>query len=318
MHTGPCLLTAAVAALALSGCGAAAETPAPPSGPGAVTVAPGDHVCLDRPGVQDYSADADAARARTRVGAGRAARVIVCESQGTQRVPGKGEWQVRTERTAVSGIDELVAALRLPDEPEVPGVACAAYADGVPELWVVDDTGHAVLARWPVDGCAHVRIEAKQALGAVTWRDTGRRLVRQVAPQAALDAGCEVAVKDVAAIERGSPNRNRRAGSFDALDVATSARVCIYRAEGSTLQGTFVHGWTLRRAAWSRLVAELKRTPPAPAGCTRPDSRFAWILLGDKGMVAVELDGCRTILAPDDGLRQATPAVLEALRAVRS
>ena len=282
-----------------------------------MTVAPGGHVCLDRPGVEQFSADAAAARGRLRVGTGPVTAVVVCDSTGSERVPGKGEWQVRTERTALSGVQELVAALRLPDVSPDGGHACLAYADGVPELWVVDDTGRAVLARWPVDDCGHLRVEAKRALSALTWRDTGKRRLEQVVPQAALDVGCEVAVKEIAAIEGTSPDGRPRTGSFDALDGATSARMCIYRVTDPTPQGTFERGAKLRGRPLARLLTQLKRTPPAPAGCRTPSTRFAELLLGEKGLVAVELDGCRRILTPDEGLRQATAEVLAALAAPR-
>jgi hypothetical protein len=320
MHgRGRTRLVAALATLtALAGCGASGTGTPAASLPGPdlpVTVAPGAHVCLDRPAVRDLSSDAPAARARPRVGDAPVARVVVCDSARTARVPGRGEWQVRTERQAIGGVDALVAALRLPDVPQQAAVACAAYADVVPELWVVDGGGRALLVRWPVDVCGHLRPEASQALAAVSWRQTGTRRVQQVTPQSALDAGCQVAVKDVAAIE-GTSSAVRGPGSLDGLTGAPGASVCVYRVTDPTPQGDFERGAKLRGRPWATLVAHLRATPPARPGCATVGRRFAEILLGEKGTLALELDGCRRILTPDGGLRQVTPAVLADLAAV--
>jgi hypothetical protein len=312
--------SAIVVALVLAGCGAASGTGDAagtlPAVQATVTaqVAGHGHVCLDLPQVAPTSAESAAASARPRLGAGPVAQVVVCDALTTERVPGEGEWQVRVERRATAGVPALVDALHLPDVPPGVGVSCPAYADGVPELWVVDDHGHAELPRWPTDECGHLRAEAKRAFAAMTWQRTGSRRVVLVTPQAALDAGCEVAVKNLAAIEAGKGARG--AGSLDALAAAPGASVCVYRVTDPTPQGTFERGEKLRGAAWTRLLAHLRRTPVASAGCSAVGQRFAEILLGEKGQVAIELDGCRRILTPDHGVRRATPAVLADLAAV--
>jgi hypothetical protein len=316
--TGRATATATVLTLALAGCWAANDT-----GDSAGTLPPvrataevaGDgHVCLDLPPTALTSAGTAAASARPRLGSGPVRDIVVCDSPGTERVPGQGEWEVRVERRATTGVRALVDALHLPDVPQRAGVSCLSYADGVPELWVVDHHGHAVLPRWPTDQCGHLRSETKGALATITWQRTGSRRVALVTPQAALDAGCQVAVKDRAAIEAGEGRRG--AGSLDALVAARGASVCVYRVTDPTPQGTFERGAKLGGAAWTRLVADLRRTPVASADCSVVGQRFAAILLGEKGLVAVELDGCRRILTPDQGVRRATPAVLADLAAV--
>jgi hypothetical protein len=312
--------TALVLALAVAGCGAASGTgdaaATSPAAQAAVTaqVAADGHVCLELPEVAPAGAGSAAASARPRLGAGPVARVVVCDASGTERVPGRGEWQVRVERRATAGVPALVDALHLPDVPPRGGVSCLSYADVVPELWVVDDHGHAVLPRWPTDECGHLRTEAKRALAAMTWQRTGSRRVGLVTPQAALDAGCEVAIKNLAAIEAGQGPY--RAGGLDGLAATSGASVCVYRVTDPTPQGTFERGEKLRGVAWTRLVAHLRKTPVASAGCSAVGQRFAEILLGEKGQVAIELDGCRRILTPDHGVRRATPAVLADLAAV--
>ena len=316
--TGRATPAAVVLGLALAGCGAASGTgdaaATLPAVPATAEVAADGHVCLELPPTADVAAGTAAASARPRLGPGSVRDVIVCDSTGTERVPRQGEWQVRVERRATAGVPALVEALHLPDVPQRAGVSCLSYAAGVPELWVVDDHGHAVLPRWPTDQCGHLRAETKRALAAITWQRTGSRRVALVTPQAALDAGCEVAVKDRAAIEADEGPRG--AGSLDALVAMRGAPVCVYRVTDPTPQGTFERGAKLRGAAWARLVAHLRRTPVASAGCSAVGQRFAEILLGEKGLVAIELDGCRRVLTPDQGVRRATPAVLADLAAV--
>ena len=315
--TGRTIVLAVLSALALAGCGAASDTGDVGGTPGPTATAEvgaDGHVCLDLLPVELTSAEAASASARPRLGTGPVGQVVVCDDLTTERVPGRGEWQVRIERRATAGVDALVAALRLPDVPSRAGVSCASYADGVPEVWVVDDHGHAVLPRWPTDVCRHLRMEAKQALSAVTWRETGRRRLQLVTPQAALDAGCEVAFKDVVAIEAG--NGSPRPGSLGGLADLPGASACIYRVTDPTPAGTFERGARLHGAAWARLAEHLGRTPVDSTPCTASGRRFAELLLGAKGLVSIELDGCRRILTPDGGVRRATGAVLADLAAV--
>jgi hypothetical protein len=68
--------------------------------------------------------------------------------------------------------------------------------------------------------------------------------------------------------------------------------------------------------ATSSTLTPRRTTPPAVRACSGLGNRFAVLLTATADATYVELDGCRRILTPDGGFRQATTAVLAALRAV--
>jgi hypothetical protein len=299
--------------MVVAGCGAPSSGPggdAPTRSDDATTVATDGPVCLGRSTGEPAGANSAEALARPRLGPGLPARVAVCSTQ-TQRIRGQGEWAVRIEKVATSGVDALAAALRLPDEDAFGG-ACAAYADGVPELWAVDPTGHALLVRWPLDGCRHIRAEAKRALEAVQWRETGRRRLEQVTPQAAIDSGCPSAWKDMVVIEAAQRPAALTPGNLDRLDAGQDGSVCVFRVtdRSAVPTGTFERGARLAGRQWATLVADLRRAPALVRACSGLGDRFAVVLSGRSDPIYVELDGCRRIRTPDAGFRQATPAVL--------
>ena len=93
--------------------------------------------------------------------------------------------------------------------------------------------------------------------------------------------------------------------------------MCVFRVtDRQTPSGTFVRGTRLRGSRWTALVSELRRTPPLVRACSALGNRFAVLLTATADATYVELDGCGRILTPDGGFRQATTAVLTALRGV--
>ena len=302
------------AALVLGGCGGTGSPPrTSAAAPAVVTLAPGDHVCLDRQGPGEQLSQDAAAQARPVLGPGEPAGFVECVV-ATERLPGRGEWTVRRERRAAGGAQALAAALRLPDLPATGG-GCLAYGQVVPELYALDDDGPAVLIRWPVDGCGHLRSEVAAAHGTVRWAEVASRPLRQITPQAALDSGCASGWKDMAAVSDSAAAGRRGRGSLRTVGTAGHVRACTYRIteRGETPFGSFESGGRLEGAAWQVVLRALEAAPPAPIGCRVLGQRFI-VLSADAGEpLYVELDGCRRVLTPDGGLRTATPQLLQEL-----
>jgi hypothetical protein len=226
---------------------------------------------------------------------------VMC-SLDTERVPGQGEWSVRVRRSAEGDVAELVSALQVPDER--PGNAsCTAHWDPDPQVWLLDAAGRAARPAWPRDVCSHLQERPLEVLARVTFAESGRRRIEVVTPQAALDSGCEVAVKNVVGVDAPTADGT---GSLTGLQASGSGRACRYDIEAAdVLTGTFAAGARLEGRLWRDLVRAL-----AAAGAARPctDPPGALALIGTPGgeIAYVELDGCRRILTPDGGLRQAT------------
>jgi hypothetical protein len=313
------LLAACGASTGSQAVGTAALDVASPgaTGPDVVRVAAHGHVCLDR-ATSDAAAAGPSAGPRPAVPAGAPGILVRCRVD-VESVRGDGQWQVRLEETAVSGVGALVAAVRLPDLPRTDG-ACPAIGQVAPDVWAVDAAGRAVRFRWPVDGCGLIRTEAMTALEAVRWRTAAFKRLQQVASQAALDSGCEMQWKEMAAIEATSGIRHA-AGDLSGLSALSAGKVCVYRiTDRQTPGGTFAAGSRLTGPAWRRLASDLAVAPAddAASTCSTVGSRFAVVEPGTAQEAYVELDGCRRILAPQGGFRASTDAVVADLRAVRS
>jgi len=188
--------------------------------------------------------------------------------------------------------------------------SCAAYAQIDPEVWFIDAAGQAVLPRWPRDSCDHIPTEATAALTGLAWTTTARVKMVQMAPQAAIDAGCLTAFKYMVQLTADQAG-TAKPGSFADLAHSTDPHLCRYRHTGDDpVSGDFESGHPLSATAWTSLRQALEATPSVQP-CTRAATRFA--LLSAGLFVEVELDGCHRVLTPDNGLRQATPNLLALL-----
>jgi len=66
----------------------------------------------------------------------------------------------------------LLAALAEPDDDYDANVACTADLEIVPPLWLVDEAGQAINARYPVDVCGKTKPGVRDALAELTVQDT--------------------------------------------------------------------------------------------------------------------------------------------------
>ncbi len=231
-------------------------------------------------------------------------------SVDVETVPGKGQWLVATQRNATSGLEALVTALRAADEHSGDG-ACAANFDPDPMVWLIDAHGRGVLPRWPRNGCGHLQPAATAALAAVSFTTTETHRLRQITPQAVIDSGCATGWKDMLPLAAASGGSGD-AGSLAALGKEDSPPLCVYRVteRGDTPSGTLVRGRRLTATQTASLISLLEAAGPQRP-CQAQANLFA--VIGTSGSVYVELDGCQRVLTGDNGLRQATPALLAAL-----
>jgi hypothetical protein len=162
----------------------------------------------------------------------------------------------------------VVAAVRR-DDDRAPAAGCRADLVLDPQVWFIDATGRAVVPRWPRHSCGHLLKDGQATLAALTWTTTARVRIKQLVPQAALDAGCETAFKylvQMTADEGGAA----KAGSFADLAHGSAPHLCRYSRIGADPgDGTFESGHPLSATAWAALRQALNGTTLVQP-CTRP------------------------------------------------
>jgi len=222
-------------------------------------------------------------------------------------------WQVEVRGVAVSGIDRVVRALRLPSERRSGTTSCTANIALAPSVALVDAAGRYVVPRVPVDACDHPLQAAMLAFDAVRWREVSARPVRREASRQAVAAGCDMKAKNL--LEVYADLGAQRSGSGPvAPSLRRPAHVCVFRVTGADREvGSFVRGFALRPDATRRLLGAL--TGPAPRGECPPVHEFAFITVDHGPYVQVELGGCWRVERsyPREGVGTADPAVAAAV-----
>ena len=246
---------------------------------------------------------------RPRLAADFAPVTVASCSVESERVAGQGEWSVLVEKRASTDIAALVTAMRRPDETKTAG-PCRLNLDLDPEVWFLDATGRAVLPGWPRDSCNHLTASSTQALEALHWTVAARVRIAQSIPQAVIDAGCTTTWKYLFALT----TPGSKAGSFADLAHASNLHLCAYRrSSDDPMRGDFTSGHAIEASAWAALKAALEAATVPAASCGGQATRFAVLNASSGSSTEIELDGCRRILTPDNGLRQATPELIAML-----
>ena len=91
---------------------------------------------------------------------------------GNQLVPGDGEWVVRTDQRATTGLDALADALRLPSQARRPGTTCPAIGYLPIVLTATDTAGNVLHPAVPTDVCNAPLPAALAAIDALDWVTT--------------------------------------------------------------------------------------------------------------------------------------------------
>ncbi|HLT09589.1 MAG TPA: hypothetical protein VK028_02125 [Micromonosporaceae bacterium] len=246
--------------------------------------------------------------------------VVVCDLRPEHRADG-GQDLVAVEGHAYE-IAELLAAVRLPDEPRWPG-ACTMELRVIPWFAFLDAEGRWVRPGVPVDGCGKIRMEVIDALTGLDLTEESRRVVREIESAESVAAGCAQGWADMVWVETTQPGRTWASQPIDPFPADATIRLCVYRVPADQ-QGTgkpggdFEHGRVLAAADRAAVADALRAAGPA-GSCSRPASRFALLRRIDNvgGEVYIELDGCRRILSysheDPPALGQADAALVELL-----
>jgi hypothetical protein len=99
---------------------------------------------------------------------------------GVQTIPGKGLWQTASLQRADSGLAGLVTALHQPPGRHKPGTACPELAIILPQIVLIDATGHELIPRLPVSGCDLIQSQVRAALATLPWRVVSVRLIAPI------------------------------------------------------------------------------------------------------------------------------------------
>lgn len=263
----------------------------------------------------------------------------------------EGQWRGVTAVTLTGDLTPLVAALAEPDDAQFFG-PCTADMEIVPPLWLVDATGRAINAHYPLTGCGKTKPGVRDALAALTVQDSTTLKQTLVEPRAALDSGCAVGwtipieglvegvvevspgtgslSTDVPSAVPGTPTGAPVPTDFDAMRwcryAADAAPVGAQESDGAALPGAitlhtgrFVAGGLLDASA-ARLVAGAAAAEPVPHSCDASATAFValWPTRDgqDLGMAyTAELDGCELLYRDGSGTRPLPADVRELLLA---
>jgi hypothetical protein len=247
-----------------------------------------------------------------------AVAAVVCGADN-QNQPDGSEYLIGTEDRA-RDVAELVAALRLPDEPNTHGI-CTSDNPTVPWFVLLDAQGRWVRPGVPRDQCGKHRAEVRAAAKALNLTRISTWPIKQIRSAEAGAAKCGQQWSNEV------PSHARVGGWATTVGPLfgdrSPARLCVYRVPASEQRskhptGEFHYGGLLSADQGAAIDTAVRNAPRANAACTKPTSRFA-VLRATTGEEAahVELDGCRRVsITPVNAppsLQQATSAVLAML-----
>lgn len=238
----------------------------------------------------------------------------------------QGRWSTFETVRYEGDVQGLVDALATPDERAPVNAACNAIAEAIPDLWLVDASGRAVLVHWPRDACGLTQDVTRTALSRMTVASTTTTRRTLAEPAAAIDSGCSTGWKLMPpgrgpTVADGAPDPATVAPASGASDDGARS-VCRYAVdpaqaigEGAAVVqvGTFASG---ERVPGARLAAAVASSADPAPRCTRTPTSFAVIDPSDKGGAVrwVELDGCHRTWTDGSTATRASVALLALVR----
>ena len=239
--------------------------------------------------------------------------VLRCDD-ALRAVPQDGKWWFRVEERSDGSTANLMSALRRPDLPTVPGMACALVAVQVPYFALVDASGQIIYPRLPLDACRQPQRAVADALRDMPFHEVSATRMYQEQSQKSIDSGCgqiwttmppvEVLTQDKPAAARPMWHKT-----------PDSLRICVWHDRPNN-QPELIATHTVTGSALTALLARLDQLPAARA-CAAPHHSFAVIEYHRTGWYDSaaygELDGCRVIARPDHTLGQLDEATIQAL-----
>ncbi|MFI6763592.1 hypothetical protein ACIBF5_31160 [Micromonospora sp. NPDC050417] len=236
-----------------------------------------------------------------RLDPGFAATVAVhCQLEPKRRAD-HGEDLVLTEGRATD-LTALLAALRLPDETNIPD-ACTADMPWVPNLLLLDNDGRWIRPGLPTTGCGKARVEVEEAVRALRLTTVKEKVIRETLSSGAAISGCTQEWKDMVAIETSGPAPRALPGQVSLpFEPTSQMRLCVFRVPADRqgtpdVGGTFDYGLLLPEQRREVIVRTVTSMPPAQE-CSSPADRFAVLRAANNtgGEIYVELDHCRRIM----------------------
>ena len=232
-----------------------------------------------------------------------------------ERVPDEGEWMVRTDQEATTGLESLAEALRVPSEPRDENQMCLAIAYATIVLTVTDATGRQFHPTVPTTSCGAPLPVATDAIAALPWTTVGTARVHQLRSELEITSGCPGEYKAMIALTAAETHIDTRVSIVDPtprpLDVCrfeVSAEEVALADRGEYDVGDLVAASTLDPAAAHELLAAVATAPPAQP-CIEPSS---FVVINEAGGGALELmvevDGCyRATVGAENYVRQLDP-----------
>jgi hypothetical protein len=237
----------------------------------------------------------------TPVTAGRCVRAV-------EPVPGDGDWLVRHDQRATSGLAALATALRLPPEKAEPGVACAAIGTAPLTVALTDAHGRTVVPTVPNGPCGAPLPAVTKAVAALPWRTVATTRLVRVRSQLSVDSGCPTTYKPVVAMDDPAPATSLPPAPHGPTRPA-SYELCRYRLDPRSTLGTATASYhtgildgavRLTGRTLTAVSTALADSPAVTAGCRAAQPPFAVLIPSGDGTPTpvVELGGCRRF---DDG-----------------
>ena len=247
-----------------------------------------------------------------------------------QRVLGDGEWLMRIEQKATSGLDALAAAVRLPSEQKGAGQACPAIANppvGNPPIviTVTDTAGRQIHPAIPHAACGEPLKATTDVIASLPWTQVSMSKVRQTRSELELLSGCPGSRKPVIALTAAEGSGTQIVA---AVPTVGASRVCRYEPDPDPADVISLDNGTAYRmgklASWylmdpgrsAELMGAVGIAPKATGTCARPEAPFAVLDLVDnfRPWVTVERGGCyRAVVDGENYVRQLDAALVSRL-----
>ncbi len=231
-------------------------------------------------------------------------------------VPGDGEWLMRIEQQAISGLETLAAALRLPNEPTADGQACRAIGYIQIVITVTDTAGQQIHPKVPETACGAPLEATTDAIAALPWTTVATTKAARSRSELEVSSGCSSSWKPVIALTAAEGSGSQ---TWPVDTTARPLRVCRYDLDpgpANAIQvndatsyrlGVLVSASTLDAAAAGPLLTALSAAPRAVGQCSQPEHPFAVVSTPDGAgtWAAIELGGCyRALLDGENYVRQ--------------
>jgi len=239
-----------------------------------------------------------------------------------QIVPGDGEWEVRTEQTATTGLDRLANALRWKSGTATPGQYCNLIGYSPTIITVTDTTGRTMHPLVPQTACGAPMGAVVDVMNSLPWTTVSTTMIRQTSTELEVTSNCPGQYKPEVALAADSSGHTMsrvdttpQAMSICRYDLDTDPDNTVSVGGSAHSSGVLTSAGSLDAKAGGEFLAAVADAWPAD-DCDKPDAPFA-VVAGQDGhgpTVTVELGGCyRALLDGDTMLRQLNQKTVDIL-----